>query len=58
MAQQNGLNEEQKTLNEEGSRAFLSVYRRIPYALIREEAGEDATQVFEEIREICMYYKI
>lgn len=58
MAQQDGMNEEQKTLNEEGSKAYLSVYNRIPYALIREEAGDDATEVFEEIREICMYYKI
>lgn len=58
MAQQEGMNEEQKTLNEEGSKAFLSVYNRIPYALIREESGDDATEVFDEIREICMYYKI
>lgn len=59
MAQQDdGKNEEQKTLNEEGSKAYLSVYNRIPYALIREESGDDATEVFDEIREICMYYKI
>lgn len=58
MARSNGLNEEQKTLGEEQSKAFLSVYRRIPYALIREESGEDAAEVFEEIREICKYYKI
>ena len=59
MAQQDEkMNEEQKTLNEEGSKAYLSVYNRIPYALIREKSGEDATEVFEEIREICMYYKI
>lgn len=58
MAQQDGQNEEQKTLNEESSKAYLSVYNRIPYALIREESGDDATEVFEEIREICMYYKI
>ena len=59
MAQQDEkMNEEQKTLNEEGSKAYLSVYNRIPYALIREESGEDATEVFEELREICMYYKI
>ncbi|MDE7424972.1 MAG: phage portal protein [Lachnospiraceae bacterium] len=58
MAQQNGQNEEQKTFNEEGSKVYLSVYNRIPYVLIREESGEDATEVFEEIREICMYYKI
>lgn len=58
MAQYDSQNEEQKTLNEESSKAYLSVYNRIPYALIREEAGEDATDVFEEIREICMYYKI
>lgn len=59
MAQQDdGRNEEQKTLNEESSKAYLSVYNRIPYALIREESGDDATEVFDEIREICMYYKI
>lgn len=58
MAQQEEMNEEQKTLNEEGSKAYLSVYNRIPYALIREESGDDATEVFDEIREICMYYKI
>lgn len=58
MSQQNGLNEEQKTLSEEGSKAFLSVYNRIPYTLIREESGEDATEVLEELREICKYYKI
>lgn len=58
MDQQSEMNEEQKTLNEEGTKEYLSVYNRIPYALIREEAGEDATEVFEELREICMYYKI
>lgn len=54
------LNEEQKVLlpGEAGSKAFLAVYNRIPYALIREEVGDDATEVFDEIREICMYYKI
>lgn len=34
------------------------MYNRIPYALIRKESGEDATEVFEEIREICKYYKV
>lgn len=58
MAQREGMNEEQKTLSEESSKAFLSVYRRIPYALIREESGDDATAVLEELREICMYYKV
>lgn len=58
MAQQDGKNEEQKTLSEESSKAYLSVYERIPYALIREESGENATEVMEEITEICMYYKI
>lgn len=51
-------NEEQKVLREEESKAYLSVYNRIPYALIRQESGEDATDVMDEIREICMYYKI
>ena len=58
MAQQDRMNEEQKILNEESSKAYLTVYNRIPYALIREESGEDATEVFDEIKEICMYYKI
>lgn len=58
MSQQEGKNEEQKTLDAESSEAFLSVYSRIPYALIREESGEDATEVLEEIREICKYYKV
>lgn len=58
MAQQDRMSEEQKVINEDNSKAFLSVYNRIPYALIREESGEDATEVFEEIREICKYYKI
>lgn len=59
MAQQDEKkNEEQKVIGEESSESFLRVYRRIPYALIREELDEDATDVFEEIREICKYYKI
>lgn len=60
MAQQEKLNEEQKVLNinEEGSKAFLSVYNRIPYNLIREESGDNYTDIIEEIREICMYYKV
>lgn len=51
-------NEEQLAFNEENSRAFLTVYNRIPLTLIEEEAGDNATDVLEEIREICMYYKI
>lgn len=58
MAQQNSLNEEQKTLNVESSKEYLTVYNRIPYALIREESDDDATELFEEFREICNYYKI
>lgn len=52
------MNEEQKALNVEASEAYLSVYNRIPYALMREELGDDATEVFDEIKEICKYYKI
>lgn len=52
------MNEEQKVIYSEDSDSILSVYKKIPYALIREEAGEDATEVFEEIGEICKYYKI
>lgn len=54
-------NEEQKVdelVGEEQSKAFLSVYNRIPYALIRDEAGQDASDVFDELKEICLYYKI
>ena len=51
-------NEEQKVANEETSKAYLSVYNRIPYALIRSEVDYDSTDVLDEIREICMYYKI
>lgn len=51
-------NEEQKVLDEESSRTYLSVYNRIPYALITEEAGDEATEIREEIAEICKYYKI
>ena len=58
MAQHDKRNEEQKTFYEKSSKAFLTVYNRIPYALIREESGEDATEIFDEIREICEYYKI
>ena len=51
-------NEEQTVANEETSKAYLSVYNRIPYALIRSEVDYDSTDVLDEIREICMYYKI
>ncbi|MDE7431024.1 MAG: phage portal protein [Lachnospiraceae bacterium] len=51
-------NEEQKVLDEEESSAYLSVYNRIPYALIREETGDESDDVLREIREICKYYKI
>lgn len=57
MAQLN-KSEEQKVIDSENSKAYLSVYNRIPYALIRNEAGDDATEIFDEIREISMYYKI
>lgn len=50
--------EEQKVIDAESSEAFISAYRRIPYALIREELGDDATETFEEFKEICKYYKI
>lgn len=58
MSQKDMKNEEQKALNEQSSKAYLSVYNRIPYALIREELGEDTSEFLDEIREICMYYKI
>lgn len=59
MSQTDIKDEERKVImQEDDSELFLSVYNRIPYALIREEAGNDATEIFEEYREICKYYKI
>lgn len=36
----------------------LIAYRDIPYALIREEVGNDSDMVQRELNEICKYYKI
>lgn len=59
MTQHNeSMNEEQKVIERENLKTYLSVYSRIPYTLIREELGEDATDIIDEMREICMYYKI
>ena len=52
-----GTNDEIKEYEmERMSNAFISVYNRIPYALIREE-NEDASYINDELGEICSYYK-
>lgn len=53
-----GINEEEKVYETERmTNAYISVYNRIPYALIREET-DDVSFVNEELGEICSYYKI
>lgn len=57
------MSEEEKVLMqenelEEDSNAFLTVYRRIPYALIRSEIEVGFDEVQREISQICKYYKI
>lgn len=54
-----GTNEEEKMFElERYSSSYLSVYKRIPYQLIREEVNGDASDVQNELGEICGYYKI
>lgn len=36
----------------------IKAYNRIPYQLIREEAGTGAQDVIDEIDKICLYYKV
>lgn len=51
-------NEEEKVLKiEELTSAYISVYERIPYALIREEVSDNSF-IKEELSSICAYYKI
>lgn len=56
------MSEEEKVLMQENdledSNAFLTVYRRIPYALIRSEIEVGSDEVQREIGQICKYYKI
>lgn len=56
------MSEEEKVLVQENeqddSNAFLTVYRRIPYALIRSELDVGYDEVQREISQICKYYKI
>lgn len=53
-----GTNEEEKVYElEKMTGAYMSVYNRIPYALIREESN-DFSYINQELGEICSYYKI
>lgn len=36
----------------------IKVYNRIPYQLIREEAGTTSEDVIKDIEQVCLYYKI
>lgn len=53
-----GTNEEEKVYDiERMTSAYISVYNRIPYALIRQES-DDFVFLNSELGEICSYYKI
>lgn len=52
------LNEEEKVALVDESKEYLSVYNRIPYALIREEVETGVQDVLDEFGDICKYYKI
>ena len=52
------LNEEEKVALVDESKEYLSVYNRIPYALIRGEIETGAQDVLDEFGDICKYYKI
>ena len=52
------LNEEEKVALADESKEYLSVYNRIPYALIREEVETGVQDVLNEFGDICKYYKI
>lgn len=36
----------------------IKVYNRIPYQLIRDEAGVSASDIIKELEQICLYYKV
>lgn len=36
----------------------IKVYNRIPYQLIREEAGTTSEDVIKDIEQVCLYYKV
>lgn len=52
------LNEEEKVALVDESKEYLSVYNRIPYALIRGEIETGVQDVLDEFGDICKYYKI
>lgn len=59
MTQQNQKEEAAKVLTTiEDTDAYLSAYRKIPYSLIRQELDVDATDVTEELNQICKYYGV
>lgn len=46
----------QQTAEEQAEK--IKAYNRIPYQLIREEAGTSAQDVIDDIEKVCLYYKI
>lgn len=56
----NKLSEEEQValLTAEERAGVVKAYNRIPYQLIREEAGALAEDVIKDIEQTCMYYKV
>lgn len=54
------LSEEEQValLTAEEQNEKVKAYNRIPYQLIREEAGVSAQDIIDDIQRICLYYKI
>ena len=50
--------EEAKVIKAENSVEVLTAFNRIPYALINAEVEGSATDVLNELTEICKYYKV
>lgn len=54
----NNLSEEGKVLLQEETTESLTAYRKVPYALIREELDLDSDDCLQEFTDICKYYKV
>lgn len=52
------LSEEEKVIILEETPEALTVYRKIPYALIRAELDLDSDAALQEFTDICKYYKV
>lgn len=52
------LSEEEKVILLEETPEALTVYRKIPYALIRAELDLDSDAALQEFTDICKYYKV